>query len=59
MLLKDILKSKITDNMYIVTEQGDIVDLSRFDDNTFDVTFLNSVLSYVIYICKKNSRRVL
>ena len=34
----DILKSKITDNMDIIAEQGDAVDLSRFEDNTFDVT---------------------
>ena len=36
----DILKSKITDNMNIVAEQGDAVDLSRFEDNTFDVTLV-------------------
>lgn len=36
----DILKSKITDNMDIVAEQGDAVDLSRFEDNTFDVTLV-------------------
>lgn len=35
-----ILKSKITDNMDIVAEQGDAIDLSRFDDNTFDVTLV-------------------
>lgn len=36
----DILKSKITDNMNMVAEQGDAVDLSRFEDNTFDVTLV-------------------
>ena len=36
----DILKSKIKDNMNIVAEQGDAVDLSRFKDNTFDVTLV-------------------
>ena len=35
----DILKSKITDDMKIVAEQGDAVDLSRFADNTFDSRF--------------------
>ncbi len=36
----DILKSKITDNMDIVAEQGDALDLSRFEDNAFDVTLV-------------------
>lgn len=36
----DILKSKITDSMHIRAEQGDAVDLSRFADNTFDVTLV-------------------
>lgn len=36
----DILKSKIKDNMNIIAEQGDAVDLSRFEDNTFDVTLV-------------------
>lgn len=36
----DILKSKITKDMQIVAEQGDAVDLSRFKDNTFDVTLV-------------------
>ncbi len=36
----DILKSKITDDMKIVAQQGDAVDLSRFDDNTFDMTLV-------------------
>ena len=36
----DILKSKITSNMDIDAEQGDALDLSRFNDNTFDVTLV-------------------
>ena len=36
----DILKSKIKKDMKIVAEQGDAVDLSRFKDNTFDVTLV-------------------
>lgn len=36
----DVLNSKIKDNMKIVAEQGDALDLSRFDDNTFDVTLV-------------------
>lgn len=36
----DILKSKIKDNMTIRAEQGDAIDLSRFKDNTFDITLV-------------------
>ena len=36
----NILKSKITNNMNIKAEQGDIIDLSRFEDNTFDMTLV-------------------
>ena len=36
----DILKSKITSNMSIYAEQGDALNLSRFDENTFDVTLV-------------------
>ena len=36
----DVLKSKITPDMKIRAEQGDAVDLSRFEDNTFDVTLI-------------------
>lgn len=36
----DILKNKISKDMKIVAEQGDILDLSRFSDNTFDVTLV-------------------
>ena len=36
----DILKKKITKNMKIKAEQGDAIDLSRFKDNTFDMTLV-------------------
>lgn len=36
----EILKRKITDDMDIVAEQGDAIDLSRFKDDTFDVTLI-------------------
>ena len=36
----DILKSHIDADMNIKAEQGDAVDLSRFDDNTFDITLV-------------------
>ncbi|MBE7075228.1 MAG: class I SAM-dependent methyltransferase [Clostridiales bacterium] len=36
----DILKNKITKDMNIVAEQGDALDLSRFKDNTFDMTLV-------------------
>ena len=36
----DILKSKVNKEMKIVAEQGDAMDLSRFDDNSFDVTLV-------------------
>lgn len=36
----DILKSKITDDMNITPVQGTALDLSRYEDNTFDVTLL-------------------
>jgi ubiquinone/menaquinone biosynthesis C-methylase UbiE len=63
----DILKSKITDNMDINAEQGDAVDLSRFEDNTFDMTLvfgplyhlyededINKAISEAIRITKKD-----
>lgn len=34
----DILLSQISDNMKLRAEQGDALDLSRFSDDTFDVT---------------------
>lgn len=36
----DILKNNIKDGMKIKAEQGDAVDLSRYEDNTFDVTLV-------------------
>lgn len=36
----DVLKSKVKDYMKISAEQGDALDLSRFNDNTFDVTLV-------------------
>jgi len=52
----DILKSKIKDNMNIVAEQGDAVDLSRFENNTFDVTLVLGPL-YHLYEDKDISYR--
>ena len=34
----DTLRSNITDTMRIKAEQGDAVDLSRFENNSFDIT---------------------
>lgn len=34
------LRSKITCDMNIVAEQGDAIDLSRFEDDTFDLTLV-------------------
>ena len=63
----DILKSKITKGMNIVAEQGDALDLSRFEDNTFDVTLvlgplyhlyddkqINEAIDEAIRVTKKN-----
>ena len=36
----DILKSHIKENMNINAEQGDALDLSRFEDNSFDITLV-------------------
>ena len=36
----DKLKSKIKDTMNIRAEQGDALDLSRFNDNAFDITLI-------------------
>ena len=36
----DIFKTKIKDDMDINVEQGNALDLSRFEDNTFDVTLV-------------------
>ena len=63
----DILKSKITNDMDITAEQGDAVDLSRFEDNTFDMTLvlgpmyhlytdsdINKAISEAIRVTKKD-----
>ena len=63
----DILKSKIQDGMVIRAEQGDAVDLSRFADDTFDVTLvlgplyhlytdfdINKAISEAVRVTKKN-----
>ena len=63
----DILKSKITDDMTIRAEQGDAVDLSRFADETFDMTLvlgplyhlydsedINKAISEAIRVTKKD-----
>ena len=53
----DILKSKIKDDMNIVAMEGDAVDLSRFSDNTFDVTLVLGPL-YHLYTKKDRERAV-
>ncbi len=63
----DVLKSKIKPNMNIRAEQGDAVDLSRFEDNTFDLTLvlgplyhlyspkdINKAIREAIRVTKKN-----
>ena len=63
----DILKSKITSDMKITAEQGDAVDMSRFADNSFDVTLvlrplyhlyndkdINKAISEAIRVTKKD-----
>lgn len=44
----EILKSKITSDMNINAEQGDAIDLSRFEDNTFDIVLVLGPL-YQLY----------
>lgn len=59
----DILKSKISDKMDIVAEQGDAIDLSRFEDNIFDIVLVLGPL-YHLYTteevnkCISESKRV-
>ena len=59
----DVLRSKITDKMDIVAEQGDAIDLSRFEDNTFDMVLVLGPL-YHLYTeeevnkCINESKRV-
>ena len=65
--VREILKSQITADMNIKAEQGDAVDLSRFEDNTFDVTLvlgplyhlyndedINKAISEAIRVTKKD-----
>ncbi len=51
----NILKSKITKNMNIKAEQGDALDLSRFKDNTFDITLL---LGPLYHLYSEKDRRL-
>ena len=51
------LKSKITKNMDITAEQGDALDLSRFKDNTFDITLVLGPL-YHLYT-EKDKRKAI
>lgn len=59
----EVLKSKITDNMNIVAEQGDAVDLSRFQDEIFDIVLVLGPLYHLytdedINKCISEARRV-
>ena len=36
----DIMRSKVTNSMNIKIAQGNVIDLSMYDDNTFEVTLL-------------------
>ncbi len=59
----DVLKSKITENMNIIAEQGDAIDLTRFEDNTFDIVLVLGPLYHLyteeeINKCIIEARRV-
>lgn len=59
----DVLKSKITDNMNIVAEQGNAIDLSRFEDNIFDIVLVLGPLYHLyteeeINKCINEAKRV-
>lgn len=59
----DVLKSKITKDMNIVAEQGDAIDLSRFEDNTFDIVLILGPLYHLyreeeINKCINEAKRV-
>lgn len=59
----DILKSKVTEKMNIIAEQGDAIDLSRFEDNTFDIVLVLGPLYHLyndeeINKCIKEAKRV-
>lgn len=47
----DVFKSKIKDNMNIKAIQGNALDLSMYDDNTFDITL---VLGPLYHLFKKD-----
>ena len=47
----DIMKSKITDGMNIKAIQGNAIDLSMYNDNTFDITL---VLGPLYHLFKKD-----
>jgi len=52
-----ILKSKIKKGMKIKAEQGDALDLSRFEDNTFDVTLILGPL-YHLYTLEDQKKAI-
>lgn len=59
----DILNSKITETMNIHAEQGDAIDLSRFEDNSFDLVLVLGPLYHLyteedIRKCIYEARRV-
>lgn len=51
------LKSKITSDMNIIAEQGDAVDLSGFQGNTFDITLVLGPL-YHLYEKEKQEKAI-
>ena len=53
----EILKSKIQKTMKIKAEQGDALDLSRFADNTFDVTLVLGPL-YHLYTLEDQKKAI-
>lgn len=53
----NMLKSKITDNMKINASKGDALDLSRYEENTFDVTLVLGPL-YHLYT-EEDKRRAI
>lgn len=52
-----VLKSKIKKGMEIKAEQGDALDLSRFPDNTFDVTLVLGPL-YHLYTLEDQKKAI-
>ena len=59
----DILKGKITKDMNIIAEQGDAIDLSRFDDELFDIVLVLGPLYHLytdedINKCINEAKRV-